>query len=175
MKAVLVLFVFVTLSFAAIHRTEFALHAEGNCPNRDPYCKLKAQSQELIQHISPTEGVVTEIVYLQGTYAEFTFHIEAHPNGTHFYSDGNVTFGTHMFRNHVIYFKNLGLGDALPGPDSTTLVISSLYTITKGAGAFEGASGVMAVTGVIDLAKARPSFIISGYLYHEKAEGVLEE
>jgi len=73
-----------------------------------------------------------------------------------------------MFRDHVIFFKHMGAGDTVPGPDPNHILVSALYRITKGAGVFKGASGVLSVTGEVELKEGKLNFEISGYLYHEK-------
>jgi len=164
-----VLCVVVGFCSAALRRTEFTVRGEGTCPRTNNYCKVKANSQEQLELISPADGIRQQVVYLKGSYADFTFNVER-ISGNHFYTDGNVTFGTHMARTHTIYFNYTEAGLSVPGPDPNHVLISGLYKIIKGAGVFKGAAGVMTVVGEVEISTGKVMFELSGYLYHESGD-----
>jgi len=165
---VLAIVVLVSVATAELHRSEFTVRAEGKCLSSSEWCKVKANSQEQLELISPTDGIRQQVVYLKGSFAEFSFKI-LRVNGTHFYTDGNATFGTHMHRSHMIQYIHIGAGDFVRGPDNKILY-SALYRVTRGEGVFKGAAGLITVVGEVTMHGNSSDMMmeISGYLYREE-------
>jgi len=160
----LLIALFVCAVLGQVRRTDFALHADGTCDS-STVCAVKSPSQELHENIDPNAGVITKIVLLQGAYAEWTF-LKVNANSTNFVDQGNATFGTHLFRDHVFFFSALGEGYVLAGPDPTHFTFGAVYRVYAGQGVFNGANGIITITGVVDTSTNHFDFFISGFVYH---------
>jgi len=149
-----ILFAFV--AFAACQndeRLDFVLEYRGNCSRSNfgtkGECDLRAQSEEVITHISGNGKVRTEIIRIIGSISRLRFTDSMFANNS-YAASGNVTFGVHQnHEQHKLHFVTLGTGRQTQVPDpSTEFGFALVLGITRGEGALSGAYGTITLNGV---------------------------
>eukprot|EP01090_Pellita_catalonica_P013278 TRINITY_DN3101_c0_g1_i1.p1 TRINITY_DN3101_c0_g1~~TRINITY_DN3101_c0_g1_i1.p1 ORF type:complete len:177 (+),score=33.41 TRINITY_DN3101_c0_g1_i1:44-574(+) len=173
MKLGVAVLVFALFGFAssALVRTDWAMIAHGNCHNGRE-CSVRANSQEIKVFINPQDGVETSVHETKGSYAEFNFEVTK-ANSTNFFDKGNVTFGTHLVKNHVAFFQPEGPGDISKGPDPTHDIFAALYSVKGGAGFFEKAYGTFSITGEINTSSNDVVMSVVGIIYSQPAHAAV--
>jgi hypothetical protein len=103
--------------------------------------KRRARSTAPSQSLSTVlgaDGVRTEIKPLDGEQAVLDSAVERFPDGS-FVEDGTIAYG----RAGSISFQTVGRGTVAPAPIPGWTSGAVMWTITGGAGAFAGATGLI--------------------------------
>ncbi|HEY3064851.1 MAG TPA: hypothetical protein VGL09_03620 [Methylomirabilota bacterium] len=124
---------------------EFRGHAAAG-PDGTRRAKTVAPSQALTT-ILGAQGVRAEVKALDGGRAILESAVERFPDGT-FVEDGTITYGG----AGAVTFVTVGRGTVRPAPIAGWTSGVVMWTVTGGAGAFEGATGFITSNFTVSVA-----------------------
>eukprot|EP01088_Endostelium_zonatum_P009584 TRINITY_DN22849_c0_g1_i1.p1 TRINITY_DN22849_c0_g1~~TRINITY_DN22849_c0_g1_i1.p1 ORF type:complete len:171 (+),score=37.55 TRINITY_DN22849_c0_g1_i1:16-528(+) len=154
MKGVLttVVLLLVLVCVLEAKRVAFVLNFDGVCTTNATYCSSKASSQRITSLISANNGPQTTFEKAAGSVAIFHQHLRIQLPNT-FFDRGNMTFGTHLDKQHSLYFRSFGAGHFTS--HSGRYVAGSTVDIVDGGGIFRGAKGLASVISVYHTATGK--------------------
>lgn len=179
MKQVLVLVVVASLVLAvAAKNLDFALEYRGQCSyaNNSGFCRLKAQSQEILTKIKADGKVETSINRLIGSLSHLDFTDIYNATSHTFTSRGTLSFGIHRTeKDHMVEFENQGMGrlNNTPHPDREYAFVT-VWKVTKGYGALANAIGTITANGVYNFEKDEAIVGVVGVIWYKDDQAVID-
>jgi len=148
---------------------DFTLLMSGTCTDTNSsdfgtFCTAKGNSQAITSTISDDNGVEEAVANKIGSYAILNANLTSLDQNT-FIGEGNMTFGTHLSRQHTLIFESLGVGFSLPTNETFVFSFGSTFTAFGSAGVFQDSHGAITVNGYLNVYTTQLSIFVNGIIY----------
>jgi len=170
MKAacVLLLLVLVCSCFAQ-STVDFTLSMTGSCVNTgsgdlNTFCTAKGNSQSITTIVSAVSGVTQTVSNKIGSYAVLNMNVTSLVENS-FIGVGNMSFGTHLRREHTLEFQSLGVGFNYPTNNTFVYSFGATFTSFGSGGVFNHAHGTLTMNGYINFYTTAWTIFVNGIIY----------